>query len=345
MVPEEWPIAEPAASRWAEPARRAGRSRLATVRRDFFLDPAQRLTEQERALMTAMLDGLVTEAADELRAEVPGTAANDDNGASLATELSGSGQLDIPALIELLLRRAELIHFSSAIRPHGQRREGGLLQVLLSDDSAPVAASAMALILARGRRLDQFGQCRLEFDDLPTAAVDPFVHAIAAALARGNPDLELPLARAATALIRRHRPERSLDTLGDQLAGELAASGKLDDDWLLAAAEEAEGALLGHGLARRAGISSDDAFEALLAGDGDELMLLFRAADVSRDHAARLLASLCDVLGIDSPALALARFDGFGAAELDRARGRMALPRSYRDALAAVGGNHGQRAV
>jgi len=63
MMPEEWPIAAPAAD-GNGPARPAGRGRLATVRRDFFLDPAERLTEQERALMTAMLHCLVSDVAD-----------------------------------------------------------------------------------------------------------------------------------------------------------------------------------------------------------------------------------------------------------------------------------------
>ena len=58
MMPEEWPIAAPVLDRNA-PARGAGRGRLSTVRADFFLNPDERLTEQERALMTAMLHCLV----------------------------------------------------------------------------------------------------------------------------------------------------------------------------------------------------------------------------------------------------------------------------------------------
>ena len=63
MMPEEWPIAAPAAD-GTRPRARAGGERLSTVRRDFFLDPAERLTEQERALMTAMLHCLVGDTAD-----------------------------------------------------------------------------------------------------------------------------------------------------------------------------------------------------------------------------------------------------------------------------------------
>jgi hypothetical protein len=70
MMPEEWPIAASAADENA-PARRAGSERLATVRADFFLDSDERLSEQERALMTAMLHCLVSDVADELRAAVP----------------------------------------------------------------------------------------------------------------------------------------------------------------------------------------------------------------------------------------------------------------------------------
>ena len=55
MVPVEWPIAAPVADGGTEPARAAGGGRLSVARADFFLDPRARLTEQERALMTAMM--------------------------------------------------------------------------------------------------------------------------------------------------------------------------------------------------------------------------------------------------------------------------------------------------
>ena len=70
MMPEEWPIAAEPADPAVEPARARGPSRLATVRRDFFLDPTDRLSEQERALMTAMVRDLVATLAATIRAGV-----------------------------------------------------------------------------------------------------------------------------------------------------------------------------------------------------------------------------------------------------------------------------------
>src|SRR4029079_11491043 len=183
MMPEEWPIAAPAAD-GNGPARPAGRGRLATVRRDFFLDPAERLTEQERALMTAMLHCLVSDVADAVRAALPSgrIAANDEGDAALVRVLTASGLLNEPGLMALLLRRADEERIATAARARSGRREARVLQGLVSHTVGAVSAAAMALILGRGKRRDRFGQCLIHFDDLPPAEAVALVHALSAAI-------------------------------------------------------------------------------------------------------------------------------------------------------------------
>ena len=125
MLPDEWPGAADAADQNA-PARSGG-DRLATVRVDFFLHPSERLTEQERALMTAMLHSLVGDIADELRAALPSSmaAANDDRNLALVATLSSARLLDRPALVRLLLRRADEERIATAANARsGVARDG-----------------------------------------------------------------------------------------------------------------------------------------------------------------------------------------------------------------------------
>src|SRR3954471_14272363 len=182
MMPEEWPIAAPSAEENA-PQRAAGRGRLSTVRLDFFLNPTERLTEQERALMTAMLHCLVGDIADEIRAALPaGAAANDGANLSLIETLSVAGLLDRAALVRLLLRRADEERIATAARARSGRREARVLQGLVSHTDGAVSAGAMALILGRGKRRDRFGQCLIHFDDLHPAEAAALVHAVSAAM-------------------------------------------------------------------------------------------------------------------------------------------------------------------
>src|SRR5437870_5179626 len=133
MMPEEWPIAATADEHDA-PARSAGRDRLATIRADFFLDPAARLTEQERALMTAMLHCLVGDVADEIRAHLPKgwAAANDLSNLDVIDALTSSRLLDEPALMALLLRRADEERIASGARVRSGRHDARVLQGLVS---------------------------------------------------------------------------------------------------------------------------------------------------------------------------------------------------------------------
>src|SRR4051794_3488939 len=220
MMAEEWPIAAAPAGTASAPARGAGRDRLFTVRADFFLDPAGRLTEQERALMTAMLHCLVGDIADELRAAMPAgaasAAANDEGNLALLETLSAARLLDRAALVRLLLRRADEERIATAARARSGRREARVLQGLVSHQSGAIAAAAMALILARGKRRDRFGQCLIHFDDLPPAEAVALVHAVSAAMrgelaaAVGFAEADRLLAAAGADVLSCHDPASSI---------------------------------------------------------------------------------------------------------------------------------------
>jgi len=353
MVPEEWPIAAPAADRIVAPARHAGRGRLATVRHDFFLNPSERLSEQERALMTAMLHALVSDVADELRAALPvsSSVANDDDNSELIAELSTAGLLDQPQLIELLLRQAGEEQIASAVKARSGRREGRVLQALVSDDDPSISAAAMALILARGRRRDRFGQTRLEFDDLPAEVAVALAFATSAALRRRltvtvDPQTaDRQLAAATAALLARHDEDRRFEVMTAALVRLLDENGKLDEDLIAAAADEGEIALVAQALARRAGVLGADAMDLLVGGNSRGLMLLLRMAAVSREFAARLLAGPGDLLGVTDAGREISRFDTLTHEEVDVAREWLRLDAAYRSALAALGQGHGQRSL
>ena len=353
MTAEEWPLAAPAPDRTATPARNGGRTRLDTVRRDFFLDPEQRLSEQERALMTAMLHAIVSDIADELRAALPpnSAVANDEDNGELVAELKAAGLLDLPPLIELLLRRADEEQITAAVRARSGRRDGRLLQVLVSDENASISAAAMSLILARGRRRDRFGQARIEFDDLPPPTAIALTQIVGAGL---RPRLlvtadrqvaDHQLAAASTALVRRHDPAKRLEALAASLMRLLDEHGRLDDDLIATLAEDGDVVLVAQAFARRAAIGGEDAFDLLLGGEGSSLMLLLRMAGASRELAARLLAGPGDLLEIADAGRAIARFDSITDEEVEATREWLRLDPNYRGALAALGQDHRQRAL
>ncbi len=344
MMPEEWPIA-PAAAERQVPARAAGRGRLSTVRQDFFLDPAERLTEQERALMTAMLHCLVSDVAAEIRAALPiGWAGANDDEAAMIEQLGAADLLDLPELVALLLRRADEERIGSAARARTGRRDARALQALISHENGAASAAAMALILARGRRRDRFGQCLVGFDDLSRETADWLVHAIAACLrsriaaAHGPAAADRELSSAAAQFLSRHDESRSIEALTAALVALLDASGALSDELLLACAQEGEVGFISEVIGRRAGISGDVAFDELLSGKHQQVMALLQVAGFSRDVSAGLLAAIGDLLGIADPAAAIGIFDTMAPDKVQAKASWLGAAPAYRRALEMLGG-------
>jgi hypothetical protein len=347
MLPEEWPGAAEAAE--SASARRAG-DRLATVRADFFLHPGERLTEQERALMTAMLHSLVSDIADEVRAALPkGIAiANDEGNLALVETLSAARLLDRPGLVRLLLRRADEERIGGAANARSGRREARVLQGLVSHDDGAIAAAAMALILARGRRRDRFGQGLLHFDDLGADEGQALIHLVCAGLRAelaNVAEADRLLSAAADQVLANHDPASSIDALTGALVDLLQKQGELSDELIVAGAMEGEITFVARALSARSGVRAEVAMDELLSGEERRAMAMLRIADVSRTVAASLLAGVGDLLGIPDPGRAINAFDRLSNAEVEDTRTWLTTDAAYRAAVTALGARHGKRSA
>lgn len=334
-MPVEWPLAASAADRPVDPARpRAGLDRLPTAMADFFLDEGSRLTDEERALMAAMLRSLVADIADELIAALPAIlgAKAEVLRDGLYRRLRNAGLLVRHGLVALLLRRADEQQLSG----HASHRDA-LVGALVADADAAIAEAAMALTLARGRRRDRYGRLGAEFDDLAAEDAVALVHAIAAALGHGlNEDSDQPILTASQLLLARHDEGRRLEAYVAALARALATADRAGDDMVRRLAQDGDAALLVGILARRAGVDQDDAWRLF---SGGEAMLLARLAGCDRATAAQILAAFEPMSGaVDR---LIDRFDGMDDAAIDRQRRWLRLDPHYRAAREALDRGNG----
>ena len=346
-MPVEWPIAAEAADHPVEPARRAGRDRLPIVRVDLFLDDRARLTEQERALMSGMLGGLVEQIADEVRLGLPPdllVAAERDRDAILA-RLWRQGLLDRAALLELLRRRADEQLIAAACR---ESRGGGAATVeqLVGDEDDQIASAAMALAVARGRRRDRFGRLGIEFDDVAAEEAVCLVHLVAGAMRKGVEGevvaIDEAFADAATRLLARHDEGRRVEMRAAMLAAALVDVRGRDDELLARLAAEGDSALLAALCAVRAGIDPDTGWMLLVNDGARDAMLLARLAGLERTAAAALVAALAEPLLWGEAGEAIGWFDAPTAAEVETARRWWRLPQGYRDGLRMVERRNGK---
>jgi hypothetical protein len=338
MMPVEWPLAASAADRPAEPARPgARRGRLGVATADFFLEDSGRLTDEERALMAAMLRGLITDIADELIAGLPSLLGAQAERAreGLYRRLRNSGLLEREGLVALLLRRADEQQLSART----DRNVDLSLAPLVGDDDPAVAEAAMALTLARGRRRDRFGRLGAEFDDLAAEDAVAVVHAVAAALRDMlDEQADQPLQGAAQALLARYDEGRRLEASVAALVRALEATGRADDEMVRRLAQDGDVALLVGLLARRSGIDPVDAWNFFCGG---EAMMLVRLAGCDRATAAQIVAGLSTMFGAAAPDRVIDRFDAIDDDTAETLRRWMRLDPHYRAAREALERAHG----
>ncbi len=346
MIPLDEPVrgkepAQAVPSRAVAPVRA---SRLATVCADLALDPRYRLSEQERALLGGLIDGLIDDIADLLRFAHPDAPVNDGAAILLPRLLASAGLDPDPELVALALRRTDEERLAAIATARAGRREARLLQTLVSHDDGAVAAAAMALVLARGRRRDRLGRPLILLDDLPAQLARRVVNRVAAVLSvTSGSAVSAQWTEAVDKVMERHDDRRGISVLICELVETLDRSGSLDDALFSSAAEQGEVAIMAEALARRSGLTEDRVIDALLSGDCGLVAAILRLSACDRALAATLLAVGGDLIELDDPARAMAEFDQLDDAQLGRARAWLVADDEFVAAVDRLGGRDGQR--
>lgn len=322
----------------------SARARVSAAAADLALPQELRLSEWQRITLRGLLAHLVRSVEDALRAEIAQAPVSDALRAALSSAhveiampvLAGTGVLAEPALIDLLLRRAEehRLHRAAA-------SDNALLVELAGDADEAVAGAAMALLIAQNGRVDGFREPVLPRTDLSAELQHHLVWSVAAALRRymivqhrAEPAAcDAALSAAAARLLAGHDEGESAEARAMRLALAVQASGRGEDDALLVRALTEGGltfflALIGV----RAGLEPGAAWELLTARSGP--VLLLRAAGVARPDAAAILLGL----GTDENELgaALDRFDGMTGTAAPALLGLWTADPGYREAVARL---------
>jgi hypothetical protein len=327
-------------ARAAAAERRAGQ-RLRTIAFDLTARDADRLDDEARASLRAMLARLIAAVAADLghyaRRLLPSTAeaGRDD----LADRLIRAGLLDDPLLAELTLRATEMrIGTNLAIEQPGEPGRAGLLPRLANSPDRLAAAAAGALMAAEARRLGDGPEAGR--DDLPADLQHRLVWWVAAALrpASASAALDGALADAAQRVLAAHDEGARVEAAAERLAMALADAPDIAD-LIEAALADRRPALVAALVAHELGIDLAVARTMLVEPEGDRLLLALRALDLPHGTIARIAVALAeadrrrDVAGV---ADALDAVTSLSREEARAALATFRLPPDFRAALAAL---------
>jgi uncharacterized protein (DUF2336 family) len=325
----------------------SARARLSAARADLALPDSLRLSEWQRTTLLALLARLVRGIEDDLRSALSRRFAAEGQealGAALSSAqlaialpiLEEAGALGEPALIAVLLRRAEEHRLSRA------SGETALLVELAGDADEAIAAEAMSLLTAHSGRFDAFQEPLMGRIELPAELEHDLVWSIAAALRRylvarhqvSAPAADEAIAAAAGEWLSGYDEGATVEALSLRLARRLHGAGRLDDGLVVRTLEDAGLPLFLAALAVRTGLDPASAWEILADAAGRGPALLLRAAGLERRHAAVILLRLLDREEAVIPQLDL--FDTTPDGEATRLLGLWRLDPGYRAAVARL---------
>lgn len=332
----------------------AARDRIGAAIGDLFRDDRHRLSDLQISVMRASLARLIEDIERDLgrrlleHPSVPGSvefreAIASPDVAIAHPILERAGLLRDPALVALLLRRADEYGLGRALRGGVGPAAPGALDALVGDKDSEIAAAAVALLVAESRRDDRLGEPGIAHADLPGDLHHRLVWRAAAALrdyAAGEHDvdgaaLDRTLSACAGAILAGHDEGATLEASAMRLATLLRRAGRLGDALLAEAFARGRLALYVAGLAARAGIGCEAAWEMAIDPGQARHAVLLRAVGVSRDIAAGLLLAMHVALGGDGDEVA-ELVDGLDALDEESARSAVRhwrLDEHYRAAI------------
>jgi hypothetical protein len=324
----------------------SARDRLAFALADLGLPDDYRLSEWQRATVSALLERLVDAVEAELRGALAGSFA--DVSALHASLASASVEIAMPildsaapwepALLGVLLRRAEEHRLARGAADHG------LLIDLAGDGDEAIGGDAMSLLIAQSSRVDAFQEPLMLRGELPAELQHVLVWTVAAALRRymitshdvAPADADAAIALAASALLAGSDEGEGFAARSLRLMRRLAALRRLDDAMVVRSLADGSLPLFLAAVSVRSGLGTEPAWELLSDASGRGGALLLRAAGVTKEAAGAILFRLHG----ESPAVAdeIGRFEAVDAAAALRLLGLWQADPAYRAAVARMVG-------
>lgn len=320
----------------------SARARLSAAAADLALPRRLRLSERDRATVSALFAATVRSLEDELRAFILPRLGGEALAASLGSAglaialpaLEALGPAAVPGLLPLLLERAE-----------EHRLDGDRLVLVpgqLGEQRRFRGGEAMRLLILQASRLDAFQEPLVGRGDLSAEILHALAWTAAAALRayaveRHGADpagADAALTDGVALLLAGHDEGAGAAACSRRLVSRLVAAGRLDDRMTVRTLVEGTLPLFLAAVAARAGLDRTAAWEMLDEPSGRGAALLLGAAGLSRDAAATLLLRLAPSEARVAPQLDL--FDTLGPDEARRRLTPWRADPAYRAAIAEL---------
>lgn len=355
---------------------RDARAELMTAIVDLFLPAGQRLTDQQRALMTDVLGRLLTQIEVEVRqhlvaALLKSSVALPDLEAQLANDtievarpiLEKSTVIRDRDLLEVVMQCAEEHRMAIALRhslsapiaealvEQGIRNgEDDVLETLIRNEDATLSRRAMELLVAESKRNGDLQQPLLTRHDLPADLAHQMYWWVSAGLRRhilrnfvvDQAVLDPLIERATKRALVDHDDTQSLRGRALLLARRMDELGELTDSFLQRTLRQGRMTLFAAGLAVRARVAFVTAWKIIADKGHDSFIVLAKAMEISRDATASMVLVLD---GLNNAAVArpasmlteiLKLYDDLDIAAARRVLQYWQLDTDFRDAIDAV---------